>query len=169
MTSHIVHLVNDQDVPATALLQLLRRAFGGADSLWPANQRWLYWSDDTLVGHVSVQRRWFLVNQRYWEGWFVGGVCVDPTAQGHGIGTALMRRTNVDLAQQSLPFAVLNCGHSRVAFYERFGYIKIADRALYLRKGATAIDEDPALAISFCQEFDATLLCSDIFPFGFDF
>ena len=84
MTSHIVHLVNDQDVPATALLQLLRRAFGGADSLWPANQRWLYWSDDTLVGHVSVQRRWFLVNQRYWEGWFVGGVCVDPTAQGHG-------------------------------------------------------------------------------------
>ena len=144
----------DIGLPETELLRLFRAAFGGADTLWPANQRWLLWSSDKLVGHVSVQRRWFVVNKRYFEGWFVGGVCANPAVQRSGIGTLLMRQAHADLTPQELSFAVLNCGDPLVGFYERVGYVKISDRALYIRDGKLALDEDPALAISLKPDFD---------------
>ena len=168
--SRIEHLSGDVGLPATEILSLLKAAFGGDDTPpWPANQRWLLWSADKLLGHVSVQRRWFVVNKHYFEGWHVGGVCVHPAVQRSGIGTFLMRQVHADLSAQELDFAVLNCGHPRVGFYNRVGYTKISDRALYIRDGELVSDEDPALAISFRQSFDVTALACEAFPFGFDF
>ncbi len=68
-----------------------------------------------------------------------------------------------------LDFAVLNCGHQLVGFYERVGYEKLSDRALYLRDEELAFDEDPALAISFKRRVDISILKCKAFPFGFDF
>lgn len=165
----VEHLSDDIGLPKADLLRLFRTAFGGVETLWPANQRWLLWSSDKLLGHVSVQRRWFVVNKQYFEGWFVGGVCAGPTVQRSGIGTLILRQAHADLTLQELDFAVLNCGHPLVGFYERVGYVKISDRALYIRDGKLVLDEDPALAISFKQGFDVTALMCEAFPFGFDF
>ena len=168
--SQIVHISGDIGFPEQEILSLLKAAMGGDDTPpWPANQRWLLWSSDKLIGHISVQRRWFVVSRLYLEGWHVGGVCVHPSVQGCGIGSFLMMRANDDLKHQELEFAVLNCGRSLVRFYERVGYTRVSDRALYIRDGKLSIDEDPALAISFRQDFDITTLMCKTFPFGFDF
>lgn len=105
----------------------------------------------------------------YMEGWHVGGVCIHPSVQRKGIGTLLMEQAHADLSLQELEFAVLNCGHHLVRFYEKVGYTKVSDRALYLRDGKLAMDEDPAFAISFRKGFDITVLMCEVFPFGFDF
>ena len=99
----------------------------------------------------------------------MGGVCIDPVVQRSGIGTLLMRQAHTDLTSQKLEFAVLNCGDPLVSFYERIGYVKVSERALYIRDGQLALDEDPALAISLKQDFDITALVCKAFPFGFDF
>jgi ribosomal protein S18 acetylase RimI-like enzyme len=99
----------------------------------------------------------------------VGGVCVDPAFQKRSLGTLLMRRVHADLALQTLDFAVLNCGAPLVRFYERVGYVKVSDRALYLRDGELVPEEDPAMAIGFDGTFDVTALVSEAFPLGFDF
>ena len=168
--SRIEHLSGDVDLPVDKILSLLKAAMGGDDTPpWPANQRWLLWSSEKLLGHVSVQRRWFVVNKHYFEGWHVGGVCTHPSVQRSGIGTLLMRQVHADLSLQELAFAVLNCGRPLVRFYDKVGYTKIADRALYIRDGELVSDEDPALAISFQQDFDVAALTCEAFPFGFDF
>jgi GNAT superfamily N-acetyltransferase len=168
--SRVEHLSGDIGLPGSEILRLLKAAFGGDDTPpWPANQRWLLWSPDKLLGHVSVQRRWFVVNKHYFEGWHVGGVCVDPAVQRKGVGTLLMRQAYADLSLQELDFAVLNCGRPLVGFYNRIGYVKISDRALYIRDDKLMIEEDPALAISFRQRFDVITLTCELFPFGFDF
>ncbi|MBN1484681.1 MAG: GNAT family N-acetyltransferase [Chloroflexia bacterium] len=168
--ARVEHISGDMGLPEADVLRLLKAAFGGDDAPpWPANQRWLLWSAGELLGHVSVQRRWFIVHKRYFEGWFVGGVCVDPDFQRAGIGTLLMQRAHADLALQELGFAVLNCGRPLLRFYERLGYTKISDRALYIRGDKLALDEDPALAIRFKADFDLSALAGEAFPFGFDF
>ena len=80
-----------------------------------------------------------------------------------------MERAHAALIPQELEFAVLNCGRHLVKFYEGVGYAKVSDRGLYIRDGKLAIDEDPALAISFRKGFDIAALRSETFPFGFDF
>lgn len=168
--SRIEHLSGDASLPEKQILSLLKVTLGGDDAPpWPANQRWLLWSADKLLAHVSVQRRWFVVNQHYFQGWYVGGVCVHPAVQRSGIGTLLMRQAHADLSLQELAFAVLNCGHPLVGFYNRIRYAKVSDRALYIRDGELVSEEDPALAISFRQSFDVAALTCEAFPFGFDF
>lgn len=168
--SRIEHLVGDVGLPETEILSLLKAAMGGDDSPpWPANQRWLLWSSNKLLAHVSVQRRWFVVNKHYFEGWHVGGVCVQPAIQRSGIGTFLMRQVHADLSRQELAFAVLNCSRSLVSFYNGVGYTRVSDHALYIRDGKLVSEEDPALAISFRQSFDVAVLTCEAFPFGFDF
>ena len=89
--SRIERISDDVGLPEKEILSLLKAAMGGDDTPpWPANQRWLLWHSAELIGHVSVQRRWFVVNRRYWEGWHVGGVCVHPSVQREGIGSYLM-------------------------------------------------------------------------------
>ena len=80
-----------------------------------------------------------------------------------------MRQVHADLSLQELSFAVLNCSHPLIGFYNRVGYGKVSDRALYIRDGKLVGEEDPALAISFRQSFDVGALTCEAFPFGFDF
>ena len=168
--SRIEHLSGDVGFPEKDVLSLLKAAMGGDDTPpWPANQRWLLWFSKELVGHVSVQRRWFVVNKHYFEGWHVGGVCVHPNIQKMGIGTLMMEQAHADLSRQELDFGVLNCAHSLVRFYGRVGYVKVSDRAVYIRGEELVTDDDPALAISFHEGFDVASLVCTTFPFGFDF
>jgi ribosomal protein S18 acetylase RimI-like enzyme len=165
--SRIEHLSGDIGLPEKEILSLLRAAMGGDDTPpWPANQRWLLWSPDKLLAHASVQRRWFVVNEHYFEGWHIGGICVHPAVQRSGFGTLLMQQVHADLSLQELAFAVLNCSQLLVGFYSRVGYSKVSDRALYIRDGVLVSEEDPALAISFRQSFDVAALTCEAFPFG---
>jgi len=168
--ARIEHLFDDVGLPENEVLSLLKAAMGGDDTPpWPANQRWLLWQSDKLIAHVSVQRRWFVVKKHYHEGWHVGGVCVHQGNQGKGIGTLLMEHVHADLSRQELGFAVLNCSSSLIKFYKRVGYVKVSDHGMYIRDDALAIDDDPALAVSFRKSFDIRVLNCDAFPFGFDF
>jgi len=164
------HLSEDVGLPEKEILSLLKAALGGDDTPpWPANQRWLLWSSNKLLAHVSVQRRWFVVNKHYFQGWHVGGVCVHPAVQRSGIGTFLMQQAHADLYLQELGFAVLNCSRSLVRFYNGVGYMGVSDRALYIRDGKLVCEADPALATSLRQDFDVSVLECEAFPFGFDF
>lgn len=166
----VEHIVSDVGLPERAVSALLMAAMGGDDTPpWPANQRWLMWDSEKLIAHVSVQRRWFVVRKRYYEGWHLGGVCVNPDDQGRGIGTWLMERVHADLSRQELGFAVLNCSRSLVQFYGGVGYAQISDHGMYLRDGERVIEADPAMAISLGGRFDVALLKCEAFPFGFDF
>jgi len=168
--SRIEHFSDDVSFPEKEVLSLLKATMGGDDTPpWPANQRWLLWFSNELVGHVSVQRRWFVVNHHYFQGWHVGGVCVHPKVQRKGIGTLIMQQAHADLSHQELGFAVLNCGHSLVGFYRSVGYVKVSDHGLYIRDEKLVTDDDPALAISFQEGFDVRSLVCTAFPFGFDF
>lgn len=138
----IEYLCDDRNPPETELLELFRAAFGGADSLWPANQRWLAREEGRLIAHVAVQRRWFLVGKRYLEGWFVGSVCTAPDCQRRGIASDLLRVAHENLRQQELPFAVLNCATALIGLYEGVGYSLVADRGNYLRGGRAETDND---------------------------
>jgi len=165
----IEHIFDDRELKVNELVSLLISVFGGTDSLWPANQRWLLKKGDRIISHASVQRRWFIVNARYYQGWFVGGVCTDSDYQRQGFASILMQQMYEDLKNQELEFIVLNCGESKVHFYETLGYKRIADRAVYLRNGQQEIDDDPALALTLKASFDVEALSCEIFPFGFEF
>lgn len=166
---YIDRFYQDVGVVEAEVLALLTAAFGQADSLWPSDQRWLLRRDEQLIAHVAVQQRWFIVNARYHRGWFVGAVCTDPAFRQHGYASHLMQQVHLDLANEHLGFALLNCGEQRVRFYERLGYQRIANRGLYLRQEGHEIDDDPALAIALQDAFDLTSLHCDPFPFGFYF
>ncbi|MBT3341513.1 MAG: GNAT family N-acetyltransferase [Gemmatimonadetes bacterium] len=165
----IQHIQDDSDVPTAELLDLFRAAFGGADTLCPANQRWIARLDGLVVSHVAVQRRWFLVNRVYHEGWFVGMVCTGPDQQHKGLATQLVLRAHEDLVREDLAFTALNCGDGVVPFYEQLGYTCISPRGTYLRGDRGIVDEDPAMAFSLNPDFDVQDLACDSFPFGFDF
>ncbi len=165
----IEHLRDDNGVDEEALLALFRDAFGGAESLWPANQRWLGRVRGQIVSHAAVQHRWFIANKTYQQGWFVGTVCTLPDYQHRGFAAQVMRAMHQDLIDDVLSFAVLNCGDSVEPFYERLGYARVAPRATFLRNGQSVVDEDPSLAISLHAGFDVACLTCESFPFGFDF
>ncbi len=168
----IEHLSQDKNIPEAEILDLFQAAFrGGGGSLLPVNERWILWSSDKLIGHAGVQRRWFVVKDKYFEGWLLGGICINPDFQGKGLANILIKKVLSDLAQKELDFAILCCDEEKlVSFYKRFGFIKISDSALYLENGKLEkVDGDRTMVISFAQGFDAEVLRTDPFPFGFDF
>ncbi|GEM_PF-2549127 len=168
----IEHLWQDKNIPERKILGLLRAAFsGGKGPPLPVNERWLLWSQDQLLGHAAVQRRWFVVNNKFFEGWLLGGVCIDPNFQGKGLANILIKKVLSDLAQKELDFAILCCDEEKLSgFYQKFGFAKIADSALYLEEGKIrTVEGDRTLVIAFSEDFDLDVLRVDPFPFGFDF
>ncbi len=170
--TRIEHRPNDKNSPETEILDLLKAAFGGGDGPpLPVNQRWLMRSPDKFLGHAAVQRRWFVVNNKYFEGWLLGGVCIDPDLQGKGLASILIKKVLSDLADQELEFAILCCDKEQLEnYYKNLGFTKISDSALYLEDGKLErVDGDRTLAISFRKYFDVEALRTEHFPFGFDF
>ncbi len=173
LETHIEHLANDKNSPEAEILGLLKTAFGGGDGpLLPVNQRWLIRSSDhRLLGHAGVQRRWFVVNKRFYEGWLLGGICIDPDLQGKGLAGLLIKKVLSDLAQQELNFAILCCDKEHLEkYYKKLGFTKISDSALYLEdEKLEKVDGDRILVKSLKKDFNIEVLRSDPFPFGFDF
>ncbi len=166
----IEHIHDDIGMDTASILHLLKGALGGDDSpLWPANQRWLLMSGDRLLAHVSVQRRWFIIKHRYFEGWYIGGVCVEPSFQRKGIGTLLMQNVHEDLFLQELPFAVLGCSPDIAGFYKGLGYVRISDCSLHICNEELLKEDNTVMGISLSPGFDINLLSCERFPFGFIF
>ena len=100
---------------AAALAEALGRVAAGTDSLGILRR------DDVVVGMGFLVDRGALLT-RHWR--TVLRVMVDPTVQGSGAGTVLMRGLHamaVDLGLEQLQLT-LRDGHHLDEFYSRFGY-----------------------------------------------
>jgi ribosomal protein S18 acetylase RimI-like enzyme len=54
--------------------------------------------------------------------WYLAGIGVDPSAQRHGVGTALMRPGVQSAAKAGLPTVLLTNNETNVTFYEKQGF-----------------------------------------------
>jgi len=75
----------------------------------------------------------------------LGLVCVAPGLQELGFGrclvSAFLQRRNLSGSIGS----ILNCGEAVESFYEKLGFVRISDRASYMRESRLVVDEDPVL------------------------
>jgi ribosomal protein S18 acetylase RimI-like enzyme len=62
--------------------------------------------------------------------WRLGGIGVDPAAQGRGIGSALVRSGLARADAAGAPVVLLTSNPANVAFYERHGFEVAAERRL---------------------------------------
>ena len=75
---------------------------------------------DRIVGHASVVERDIRIGGRPLRTGYVEAVATDPSRQGRGIGTALMRDVNQHLAEGGYELGALGTGSQ--GFYERLGW-----------------------------------------------
>jgi ribosomal protein S18 acetylase RimI-like enzyme len=61
--------------------------------------------------------------------WYLAGIGADPDAQGRGIGTALVR-SGLARCDREGAHAYLECLHSLVPYYQRFGFDVTAEIAM---------------------------------------
>lgn len=105
------------------------------------NAHWVLVREGEIVGAAHIRREEIQVGRSVVAKADVGEVCIAPSCQGEGLGTALMRMTVKQLKVDGYPLSRLG-GYRR--FYERFGwvpfprgYIDFALRGLTSRGGFT--------------------------------
>lgn len=76
--------------------------------------------DGRIVGHASVVERDIRIGGVPLRTGYVEAVATEPSLQGHGIGTALMREVNQHLAEGDYELGALGTGSQ--GFYERLGW-----------------------------------------------
>lgn len=163
----------DGNVPEgwrAALDRMVVASFGGwslAD-MPPAHRRCVVVAGEHVLSHAAAQRRTFELPTGVHAGHIVGCVCTAPEQRERGMATRATLELLQGLKVEGSPFAVLNCGEERCAFYRRMGFHSLAPRASYRRGGAVEVDEDPVMGIAL-GEFDLDLLKADVFPVGDDF
>ena len=127
-----------------AVRELIAASFGGMSSSGiRAHRRWLALLGERVVAHAAVQRRSLTVAGRVWQVGMVGLVCSDPRERGRGYAASVMRRMAADLTAEPLDWLVLNCGEGVVGFYERLGWIRMAEGAVYTTADGRRRDADP--------------------------
>jgi len=62
--------------------------------------------------------------------WRLGGIGVDPASQGHGLGSALVRRGLERADAAGVPVVLLTSKAANVGFYERHGFEVAVERPL---------------------------------------
>ncbi len=135
-----------------AVLRVMAQAFGrapGAEKYERDKERitretdahWVLVRAGEIVGAAHVRREEIQVGQAVVAKADVGEVCIAPSCQGEGLGTALMKMVVGQLKADGYPLSRLG-GYRR--FYERFGwvpfprgYIDFALRGLTSRGGFT--------------------------------
>ena len=68
----------------------------------------------------------------------IGSLYIEPSAQGQGVGSALMATAEMALAAAGVGFITLDSSLAAMAFYERHGYQAVA-RQLHKTRGGLEI------------------------------
>jgi putative acetyltransferase len=99
--------------PVAALLDAMRLSSAWRDLSFVAEE------DARVVGHVSFTRGWLDAPARLHEVLVLSPLSVHPSAQGRGVGSALVRRTLELLLERPEPLVFLE---GSPAYYRRLGF-----------------------------------------------
>jgi nodulation protein A len=121
------------DADHAALGALLARCFPRSRTPFGPGRSWssarpelrLVGSAGRPLAHAGVLRRFLQVGDVATPVGDVGLVAVDPDAQGHGVGGALLVRCRDLLDGLDLPFGYLTCGEQVAGFYASAGWVRV--------------------------------------------
>jgi ribosomal protein S18 acetylase RimI-like enzyme len=129
----VAHLVDANDMFPSEMLEDMTAAYFAGD----ASQRWIVAGDGTVEGVA------YTVPEPLTDGtWNTLLICIDPEAHGKGIGTALMRHIEGELAGEGARLLLVETsgtpGFKRTrGFYDMLGY----DREARIRDYYAAGDD----------------------------
>lgn len=118
-----------------ALVELFDREYLAEHGAWnldrpygysPADVHTLAFVDSKLVGHVGFQRRTIAVGDADVTVAGTGGVLVDASTRGGGLGRRVMDRAQQAMKDDALiDFGYLGCREEVVPFYQSTGWLRI--------------------------------------------
>jgi aminoglycoside 2'-N-acetyltransferase I len=96
---------------------------------------------DEIVGHASAVPRRIRIGAQWWDVAYVEAVATRPTAQGSGVGSAVMHRLHEEIDAR-WPIAFLSTGRAR-DFYLRLGWeVWQGPSSVLTDRGELATDEE---------------------------
>jgi GNAT superfamily N-acetyltransferase len=103
------------------------RADYAADHTSVAFHLGAFTADDTLIGVASFYQEPFLDHPQPQHHWRLRGMAVEPTAQGQGVGRALLNTAFADLHAREATWLWCNARTTAAPFYTTLGFDTIGD------------------------------------------
>lgn len=88
--------------------------------------RFVIWENECVVAHAHVFVRRISASPTEMDVLALAGVCTDPALRGHGMGTAVVRRSFEKLTELDLDVCLFQTGV--VPFYEKLGARPVENR-----------------------------------------
>ena len=119
-----------------ALAAMLARTFEAYDHWYAGARSWagmqpelrvVARDGDVVVAHAGLRRQFVTVGETDLLVTAVGMVAVSPTAQGTGLGGALLRHVDAALERLGSRFGLLETGEAVQGFYRRAGWLPLGD------------------------------------------
>lgn len=117
-----------------ALAAMLARTFDAYDHWYAGARSWagmqpelrvVARDGDVVVAHAGLRRQFVTVGETDLLVTAVGMVAVSPTAQGTGLGGALLRHVDAALERLGSRFGLLETGEAVQGFYRRAGWLPL--------------------------------------------
>lgn len=117
-----------------ALAAMLARTFDAYDHWYAGARSWagmqpelrvVARDGDVVVAHAGLRRQFVTVGETGLLVTAVGMVAVSPTAQGTGLGGALLRHVDAALERLGSRFGLLETGEAVQGFYRRAGWLPL--------------------------------------------
>ena len=121
-----------------ALAAMLARTFEAYDHWYAGARSWagmqpelrvVARDGDVVVAHAGLRRQFVTVGETDLLVTAVGMVAVSPTAQGTGLGGALLRHVDAALERLGSRFGLLETGEAVQGFYRRAGWLPLGEAA----------------------------------------
>ncbi len=128
---------------------MLLKASFGLHEVPDANCRLLVTGGGLLLGHCATVARTVLLDSEERVLSLLGLVTVDDAHRGRGLGAELVSRMIDWQRNRGAAGLILNCGKDLVPFYEKRGFVRVSEQAVYERDGRLVEDEDPVMLIVF--------------------
>jgi nodulation protein A len=119
-----------------AVAAMLARTFDAYDHWYAGARSWagmqpelrvVARDGDVVVAHAGLRRQFVTVGETDLLVTAVGMVAVSPTAQGTGLGGALLRHVDAALERLGSRFGLLETGEAVQGFYRRAGWLPLGD------------------------------------------
>lgn len=131
-----------------SLCRLLKTSFD-LDEVPEASCRLLVTGGGLLLGHCATVLRTVRLDSEERVLSLLGLVTVDGAHRGKGLGAELVSRMIDWQRKTGAAGLILNCGERLVPFYEKCGFVRVSECAVYERGGRLVEDEDPVMLILF--------------------
>jgi nodulation protein A len=131
------------DAEHEALAGLLRPCFPRSAEVLTGPRSWISGRPELRViaeqagrpvAHLGVLRRFLQFESGPQLIGDIGLVAVHPDRRGTGLGAELLARTAAALHRLDLPFGFLTCGEQVAGFYEKAGWVRVANPVRMIRR-----------------------------------